>query len=112
VPDTPATEHPSPLALGLAAPDSVVYPLFEGVPEALLGDRAFGTDPLGRLDADAVTRKENARGEVFALPYAHPIRVHGSSIDFEEAAVGCEPLMPPPSVAQLVSHSELSCRVE
>jgi hypothetical protein len=110
-PDAATTKHATAFTLGLAAPYAVVHPLFERILQTGVSHGALGTDALRRLHAHTVTGKEDRRRKVLAFPYAHPLRVHGSSIDFEEAAVGIRlalrTLVPPASVALLVSHFEL-----
>ena len=114
VADPAATEHPTALAFGLAAPHAVVDPLLERILEAGVGHRALGTDALSGLYADAVTRKENGGGQVSGtFPRSSipcPLVPPSSSRRLRRDPRGLpRALLPSPSVTQLVSHFEPFC---
>jgi hypothetical protein len=91
----------------------VIDALFEGILEAGLRHRALGADSLRGLHADSIARKEDGGRHVSTFPHGHPFHIHCPSIDLEEAAVGLAwsvpTLVPPASVALLVSHFEVIC---
>src|SRR5439155_17762261 len=78
--DPPAAGDAAALALGSAAPDTVVDPVVDRVLQALLLHRAVLADLAGDLDAHAVTWEEQGRLHCAAVAPCHPLAVHVASV--------------------------------
>lgn len=70
------TRQTTTFALAGPTPHAVIDVLGEGVFEALRGDGATLTDPLGGNDPETVARKEDLRGILPALSVSHPFSTH------------------------------------
>ena len=67
-----ALGNASPFALGTTAPNTMVDVFGERVFEAIVDNRARGTNCAGSVDAGAIYREENGGREVAAIALTHP----------------------------------------
>ena len=67
-----ALGNASPFALGTTAPNTMVDVFSERVFEAIVDNRARGTNCAGPIDTGAIYREENGGREVAAVALTHP----------------------------------------
>src|SRR4051812_11894202 len=75
--DTPTLQDAPARFLGHSAPDTLIYPAFQGVLQAWLAHRAAFADATSRFDADAVVREEDIGRYLATQSLLHPFRFHG-----------------------------------